>query len=144
MAKDKKHPLTFFREQYQKRAKNLKKYQVDGETDGETLESPSSSSTPSLSSMMNNSQNLNFGYNREIGRNSSVNINAGADVGGKKIIANPKIDASMTKGNFSGGVSYDPNNSNKIGAKITYKKGPFNISVGTHKKGGSTKSKKKK
>ena len=145
MAKDKKHPLTFFREQYEKRAKNLKKYQGDVDT-GET---GNPSPPPPPPSMMNpvptDTQNLKLGYNKQLNPSTSFNVNAKADLNTKgQTIANPIIDASVTKGGFSGGVTYDPTAPNKFGAKVTYKKGPFDISVGTRKKGGSTKSKKKK
>lgn len=142
------NPLKHFNDLRDKRVtavqQALKKFQ--GDVNSSTVENtPAIPPAPPTSDMFSEPKNASVTYAKQAG-NLGVQFGVGADLntsGGGKILSNPAFNVGVTKGGFNAGASLDPL-TGKVSGELGWKKGPLNINLKTNKKGGSTKSKKKK
>lgn len=145
------NPLKYFNDLRENRTKDayksLTKFQAENSQTG-VSDDAAETKTPAASSMFpemrSAAKTANVGYNKQFNKNFGMQFGVGADLNasGGKAFVNPTVDASINKGGFSAGASYDPS-THKWSGSVGYNKGPFNINLKTQKKGGSTSKKKK-
>jgi hypothetical protein len=143
------NPLKYFNDLKDQRTKDaqntLKKFQANNSIVNATdaAETSDMSMIPT-NTMRSASKAANVTYDKQFNKNFGMQFGVGADLNtsGGKAFMNPTVDASITRGGFSAGASYDPA-THKWSGNVGYNKGPFNINLKTQKKGGATKKKKK-